>query len=131
MLQGPGNEHPIPAHVRRALATIFDEPVDDVEIRVRPLYVRLHGRRARVTTRPNRICLGCDMETFLGDPELMLHEYYHVLRQWNPGLMKRFSYLRECRRNGYFDNRYEVEARAFARENLRRFKSLLREKPSD
>lgn len=125
------DKHPIPAHVRKALAAIFDEPVDGVEIRVRPLYVRLHGRRVRVTTRPNQICMGCDMETFLGDPELMLHEYYHVLRQWNPGLMKRIGYLRECRRNGYVDNRYEVEARAFARENLRRFKSLLRENPSD
>jgi len=125
------DKHPIPARVRRALAIIFDEPVDGVDIKLQPLFVRLHGRRVRVTTRPNRICLGCDIQTFLDDPELMLHEYYHVLRQWNTGIMKRFSYLRECRRNGYFDNRYEVEARAFAKENLRRFKDLLRAKRSD
>jgi hypothetical protein len=55
----------------------------------------------------------------------VLHEYYHVLRQWNPGILSRFRYLRECGRKGYFNNRYEVEARAFARENLQRFKALL------
>jgi hypothetical protein len=119
------NRHPVPTNIRRALAAIFEEPVDDVDISVQPLYVRLHGRRVRATPRPNRICLGCDVEAFLEDPELVLHEYYHVLRQWNPGILSRFRYLRECGRKGYFNNRYEVEARAFARENLQRFKALL------
>ncbi len=128
MKHGP-DRHPVPAHVRRALAIIFDEPVDDVDIRVQPLYVRLHGLRVRATTRPNRICLGCDVQAFLEDPELILHEYYHVLRQWNPGILNRFRYLRECRRTGYFRNRYEVEARTFARENLQRFKDLLEDDP--
>ena len=123
------DRHPVPARIRRALAAIFEEPVDDVDISVQPLYVRLHGRRVRATTRPNRICLGCDVEAFLEDPELVLHEYYHVLRQWNPGILNRYRYLLECRRKGYFHNRYEVEARAFARENLQRFKSLLTADP--
>jgi hypothetical protein len=119
------NRHPVPTNIRRALAVIFEEPVDEVDIRVQPLYVRLHGRRVRATTRPTRICLGCGVDAFLEDPELVLHEYYHVLRQWNPGILNRFRYLRECGRKGYFNNRYEVEARAFARENLQRFKALL------
>jgi hypothetical protein len=123
------DSHPVPERMRRALAAIFEEPVDDVDISVQPLYVRLHGRRVRATTRPNRICLGCGVEAFLEDPELVLHEYYHVLRQWNPGVLNRYRYLLECRRNGYVLNKYEVEARAFARENLQRFKSLLRADP--
>jgi hypothetical protein len=120
------NPHPVPAGILRALESVFSQPVGSVHISHRPLYVRLHGRRVRITTRRDRICLRCDLRDFLNDPELILHEYFHVLRQWNTGAMNRRRYLLELCRNGYVGNRYEIEARRFARENLGRFKQLLR-----
>lgn len=48
----------------------------------------------------------------------MLHEYYHVLRQWNLGRLSRRSYVSEWMKNGSSDgNKYEDEANAFARDN--------------
>jgi hypothetical protein len=37
------------------------------------------------TTRPNRILLAVSGAEFIADPELLLHEYFHVLRQWHMG----------------------------------------------
>jgi hypothetical protein len=55
----------------------------------------------------------------------MLHEYCHVLLQWEPRRLTTARYLRECLRRGYWENRFEVQARAFARDNLLRFRSML------
>jgi hypothetical protein len=120
------NPHLVPAGIRRALESVFSQPVGDVRISHRPLYVRLHGRCVRITTRRDRICLRCGLRDFLNDPELILHEYFHVLRQWNTGTMNRRRYLLELCKNGYVGNRYEIEARRFAKENLGWFKKLLR-----
>ena len=55
----------------------------------------------------------CPVEDFFADPPLMLHEYYHVLRQWNRGRLTLAGYLREWWRVGYWSNRYERQARRF------------------
>mgnify|MGYP005823725419 CR=1 FL=1 len=104
----------LPAELRHALAELFGDPVDDVELRERSLFARLHGR-ATATTRRNTIYLRGTLEEFLRDPDLLLHEYFHVLRQWNRGRMSTWSYLLECCRNGYWQNRYERQARRFVR----------------
>ena len=57
----------------------------------------------------------------------MLHEYFHVLRQWNPGTLTTWRYVVESLKRGYRGNRYEVEARAFTRANVLGFAALLRE----
>ena len=57
---------------------------------------------------------------------MMLHEYCHVLRQWEPGLLTIARYVLEWLRRGYWDNRFEIEAREFAADNLYRFRALLR-----
>ena len=49
------------------------------------------------------------------DGDLVLHEYFHVIRQWNAGALTIARYLAESLRRGYRHNRFEVEARAFAR----------------
>jgi hypothetical protein len=56
----------------------------------------------------------------------VLHEYFHVLRQWNAGTLTVGRYVWEALRRGYRRNRYEVEARAFARDQLAAFSLLLR-----
>ena len=114
----------LPADLRRALEQTFGDPVDDVELREYSLFARLHGR-ARATTRRNTIYLRGSIDEFLRDPELILHEYFHVLRQWNRGRMSLVDYLLEWRRHGYWRNRYERQARRFTRLRLGAFRHAL------
>jgi hypothetical protein len=74
------------------------------------------------TTRENSIYLTGSCEEFLGDDELVLHEFYHVVHQWNTGRLTVWRYIQESMDKGYWDNKYEVEARNFAKNNLENFK---------
>ena len=114
----------MPDAMRRALREVFGVAVDDVDLREHSLFARLH-HNARATTRRNAIYLRGSLEEFLRDPELVLHEYFHVLKQWNRGRLTLWSYLREWRRRGYWENRYERHARRFARSRLARFQQAL------
>lgn len=114
----------MPAELRRALEEVFGDAVDGVDLRERSLFARLHGG-ARATTRRNTIYLRGSLAEFFRDPELMLHEYFHVLRQWNRGRMTLWDYLVEWRRRGYWDNRYERQARRFVELRLGAFRKLL------
>ena len=111
----------MPSHLRAALAAVFGTSVDDVEIHEQSWFARLHGR-ATATTRRNRIYLRGSAEDFFADPALMLHEYFHVLRQWNRGRLSVWRYLAEWRRNGYWRNRYERQARRFVGLRLQAFR---------
>jgi hypothetical protein len=104
----------MPAELRRALEDLFGDLVDDVQLRERSLFARLHGG-AQATTRRNTIYLRGSLDDFFRDPDLLLHEYFHVLRQWNRGRMNLWDYLAEWRRHGYWQNRYERQARRFVR----------------
>ena len=103
--------------LRATLIELFDDTVDDVEIVEHSWYARLHGG-ARATTRRNRILLRGSAADFAADPALMLHEYYHVLRQWNRGRLTIAWYLAEWLRRGYWRNRYEHQARRFVQLRL-------------
>ena len=94
------------------------------------LYVRWH-LRAIATTRPNRIYLRGSGKEFFSDSALLLHEYFHVLRQWATGDLTIPRYLRESFRRGYWDNRYEIEARDFTARELHRFRSLLAQRRTE
>ena len=109
--------------LREALERVLGEPVGDVEIVEHSWYARMH-RGARATTRRNRILLPGSVQEFLADPALVLHEYYHVLRQWNRGRLTTWRYVMEWLRRGYWDNRYERHARRFTRTRLERFARL-------
>lgn len=103
----------LPPELLAALEELFGEPARQVELVENSRYARLH-LGARATTRHNRILLAGSLEDFLADPELVLHEYFHVLRQWNRGRLSIISYLLESLRRGYWENRYERQARRFA-----------------
>src|SRR5207302_16164 len=62
---------------------------------------------------------------FFPNPWLTLHEYCHVIRQWQPGSLTAARYHIEWLRRGYWDNRFEVEARAFADQHLAQLHALL------
>ncbi len=104
---------PPPAPVRAALEGIFGEGVAHVRVIEHSLYARLHGR-AVATTRRGRIYLRGGAAAFFTNPSLLLHEYWHVIGQWQRGTLTVPRYLIECLRRGYWNNRFEVEARAFA-----------------
>jgi hypothetical protein len=108
-----GARYILPRTVSAALEEIFAQPVDAVIVIENSLYARAHlGMCA--TTRPNRILLAISGAEFVANPELLLHEYCHVIRQWRPGHLTRSRYLLESARCGYWENRFEREARAFA-----------------
>jgi hypothetical protein len=108
-----GARYILPQTVSAALEAVFAESVDGVIVIENSLYARAHlGMCA--TTRPNRILLAIGGAEFVANPELLLHEYCHVIRQWRPGHLTRSRYLLESARCGYWENRFEREARAFA-----------------
>ena len=119
-----GHRSTIPAPISSALREIFGEPVDHIRVVERSFYARLHVG-ARATTRRGRILLRGSAADFWSDPELVLHEYFHVVRQWQPRRLTIWKYLKESARNGYWHNSYEIEARGFAATHWRVLKSQL------
>lgn len=113
-----------PMHVVAALRKIFDERIDHVRVVERSWYARMH-MGARATTRRNRILLRDSADAFWCDPELILHEYFHVLRQWQPRRLTLWRYVIEWLRRGYWHNRFEIEARQFAATHRERLHNLL------
>jgi hypothetical protein len=57
--------------------------------------------------------------TALLEAELLLHEFRHV-QQFEGGASFPIRYLWESARHGYFANRYEVDAREYAAQRLRK-----------
>ncbi|MGC2031272.1 MAG: hypothetical protein WA642_14735, partial [Steroidobacteraceae bacterium] len=103
---------------------------DGVIVIERSRYAKLH-RGMSATTRPNRILLAMSGAEFVARPELLLHEYYHVLCQWRCGYLTRWRYVAECVRCGYWQNKYEIEAREFAARAVDLYLDTLREQGRD
>jgi hypothetical protein len=114
----------LPESVSASLEVLFGMPVRHVQLFENSLFVRLHGR-AIATTRRRRIYLRGAAGDFFDNPWLMLHEYWHVIGQWEPGTLTLRSYLAECIRRGYWNNRFEVEARAFADKHQHQLRTML------
>src|ERR1700754_4213556 len=98
-----GHRSSIPASLAPALREIFGEPVDHVRVIENSLYARMHFG-ARATTRRGGILLRGSAKDFWNDSELVLHEYFHVLRQWQPRRLTIWKYLKESARNCYWHN---------------------------
>jgi hypothetical protein len=121
-----GRRYAIPRTTHIALERVFEAPLDGIIVIENSLYARAHpGMLA--TTRPNRILLAISGAEFAASPELMLHEYFHVIRQWREGQLTRWRYLAESALRGYYANRYERQAREFAATALERFEQTLSE----
>jgi len=118
----------LPDAVGDSLASVFGAAVGHVRIIEHSLFVRLHGR-AVATTRRRCIYLRGSAEDFFADPWLMLHEYCHVIRQWEPRTLTTLGYVVECIRNGYWNNRFEIEARSFADAHTHTLRGLLQRHP--
>ena len=115
---------PLPCEVEAALIALFGNGVRGVRIIEYSLFARMHVG-AVATTRRGRIFLAGSAADFFVDPSLLLHEFCHVLMQWEKGTLTSAGYILEWVKRGYWDNRFEVEAREFAQSNLYRFRALL------
>jgi hypothetical protein len=125
-----GNRCHPPKDVQAALEALFGQPVAHVKVIQYSIYVRFHWR-AVATTRRNRIYLRGSGKEFFSDSTLLLHEYFHVLRQWGTGDLTIARYLGECFRRGYWDNRFEIEAREFTANEIFRYRALLAQQRTD
>lgn len=125
-----GNRCHPPKDVLAALEGLFGQPVGHVKIIQYSQYVRWH-MRAIATTRRNRIYLRGSGKEFFADAPLVLHEYFHVLRQWATGDLTIPRYVAECFRRGYWDNRFEIDAREFTAREIYRYRSLLAQHRTD
>ena len=119
-----GRAVPVPDAVRVALELLFGERIGHVRVIEHSLFARLHGCN-NATTRRRRIYLRGSAADFFQNPSLMLHEYCHVLKQWEPGTLTVPGYLLESARRGYWNNRFEIEARKFADTHRDRLRALL------
>ncbi len=123
-----GHEAAVPEAVSGALEQLLGERISHVKVIEHSWFARLHG--ALATTRLRRIYLRGSAEEFFSNPWLMLHEYCHVLRQWQTGSLTVPRYLLECVRRGYWNNRFEVEAREFADQRAPQLHTLLAAEPA-
>jgi hypothetical protein len=114
-----------PPPVAAALEQIFGQPIGRVRVIEHSWYARLHVG-ATATTRRNRILLRGRAADFWTDPELLLHEYFHVLCQWQPRRLTIWRYLLESLSVGYWNNCFEIEARDFASQHRLRLQALMR-----
>nr|WP_254898897.1 RHS repeat-associated core domain-containing protein [Stenotrophomonas sp. NA06056] len=108
------------------LEMILGESVSGVDVRNKTVV-----NNEFVTTRKNSIRLppNLSMEEFFEDQKLVLHEYYHVIRQWNAGALSRRAYVAEFMRNGSAQgNKFEGAATAFAGANVSAFNKCIASK---
>jgi hypothetical protein len=112
---------------RNCLSKIFGFPVQQIKVVDRSAMPHMFTG-SRTFTLPGTIVLPGSCTNFWRDPQLVLHEYYHVIDQWGTNRMTLGRYLLEGLRqevgggDGHKDNRFEKEADFFARthrENLR------------
>ncbi|HEY5102556.1 MAG TPA: hypothetical protein VII70_07220 [Steroidobacteraceae bacterium] len=115
---------PLPCEVEPALCALFGAGVSKVRIIEYSFFARLHPG-AVATTRRGTIYLRGAGADFFANPSLLLHEYCHVMTQWGTGRLTSLRYVLEWLKRGYWDNRFEIEAREFAQSNLYRFRALL------
>src|SRR5579862_7565811 len=121
----------VPETIAAALELVFGERIDQVRVIEYSLFARLHACN-HATTRRRRIYLRGSATAFFQNPWLMLHEYFHVLKQWETGALTVPRYLLESALRGYRNNRYEIEALGFADANRNRLLAeLSRRQPSN
>jgi hypothetical protein len=113
----------MPAGLRNLLLELFGAAIDEVKIVEYSLVNALHFSPLAVTRR-NSIYLRGSAAEFFAEPELVVHEYFHVLCQWGTGRLTVWRYLRESLRKGYWNNLFEIEARQFAASQRLRYAQL-------
>lgn len=107
--------------VKGCLDKIMGEDVKDVIVTSDPAMAFPYA-----FTQVNTIVTRDSCSGFFGKPEIVIEEYFHVVRQWNTGRLSSFGYLRDnWTDGGYAKNRWEKEAKNFAAEKLKEFQKCI------
>jgi hypothetical protein len=109
----------MPPQLRALLLELFGPAVDQVELVEYAWTSALLGWPLAVTS-PRRVYLRYSAKEFFAYPELVVHEYFHVIRQWQTGRLTLTRYVWQSIRRGYWNNPFEIEAREFAALACRR-----------
>ncbi len=117
-------EYTMPTYLINALEEQFAESVSQVSVIEHSWYAALHGK-ILATTRREKILLNMAGDTFTQLPELVLHEYYHVVKQWRYGELSALKYILESAKNGYINNEFEVATNRYVQENIGTFSLLI------
>jgi RHS repeat-associated protein len=107
--------------MKECLQKIFGQPVDGVNIQLKPKPKTSWD----ATTRKNKIILYIPCDQFFGENDTILEEYFHVLNQWNTGRMNKLSYI-WADRHGYDKNKFENEAQQFSKDNVEKLRDCLK-----
>ena len=109
----------VPSEVVEAMSIALGADVSNVRVIANSKWANFlnwlngfRGYRVDATTLTNTIYLPSHVspQDFFNNSKLMLHEYYHVVNQWNNGRMNIFSYL-------FSPGKWEGEAISFANNN--------------
>lgn len=111
-----GRAFPLPPHLRERFPELAEARWRRGGLPPRVAGWLLGRRSVAAVTLWRWVFLGAGARA---DAELLLHELAHV-RQFQSGLVFPMRYLAETLRRGYHRNRFEVAARAFAADRVRR-----------
>ena len=116
---GGAYEVDVPVDVRNAMSNALGTDVSGITVVANSKWANFlnwingfRGYRVDATTLTNTIYLPSHVspQDFFNNSDLMLHEYYHVVNQWNNGRMNVFNYL-------ISPHTWESEAIGFAQNN--------------
>jgi RHS repeat-associated protein len=108
-------------NMKQCLENLFNKPVYKVKIVEK---INKKTKWGAITGR-DKITIHVPCDDFLTDPETVLEEYYHVLEQWDTGRLSKLKYAIEWAKHGYENNKYEIEAKAFAKQHVEELKKCL------
>jgi uncharacterized protein RhaS with RHS repeats len=108
-----------PPAQKNCLELLFKQPVGGVKI-----VTKGPSKKWDATTRKNKIIVYGSCEDFFNNPDTVLEEYHHVLRQWNTGRLSRLKYAIAWIKDGY-DNKWERESKAWVKDNIQSYLDCL------
>jgi len=119
-----------PGHYALCLETLFGQSVDGIVVKEKKKWVRFLDSVARAagkmgkdeytvaTTRREKILLNLSCDEFWADPELVLHEYFHIFEQWRGGTLTKGRYLKD-------PDRWEAPVDPFLKANFEWFEGCV------
>jgi len=106
--------------MKGCLEKILEENIDNIEVHEDKLFVNLHGIKSGAVTRPGKIYISMTCNDFFQNdwPDFILHEYFHVTKQWAKG-MSIPGYLLDHKKK-------EGDAQGFGEKHAERLKRCLK-----
>ncbi len=106
--------------MKKCLEKILGEPIDNVQVFEDKEFVNQHFITSGAVTRPGKIFISMSCDQFFGNdwPDFILHEYFHVVKQWGKGM----GYIEY----GFNWRKKEGEAQGFGEGNAQKLRDCLK-----